>query len=242
MRATWVAAAVGLVTAGVALPRFIAAQRAARARVALARPYAPLLRFARDSFAIRFSGMPEGSEVHEFSRAGTGYRYVSEFHIGPAFSQHFEVNLDTQLRVLRARSESRIGQQRGMSDVTYTGHRARGEAVPTQGSSPKKVLIDTILPAGAFDGLALYPIILGRHWQVGDVDTLTIFDTDENFLSRQTIRVTRSEVVQAAGVSSQALRVELSTTQLPVTLWLSVAVPHRLLKVASANGETTLVQ
>jgi hypothetical protein len=242
MKAIWVVIAVGLVAAGVALPRYIAAQRAARARVTLLPPHAPMLRLARDSFAIRFAGMPEGTEVHELTRSGTGYRFVSEFHIGPSFTQRSEVNLDAQLHVLHARSVSRIGQEHGMSDVTYTGNRARGEAIPTQASNPGMVHIDTILPAGAFDGLALYPIILGRHWQVGDVDTLTIFDTDESSLSRQTIRATRSEIVQAAGLSSQALRVELSTTQLPVTLWLSLAAPHRLLKVASANGETTLVK
>ena len=242
MKANWIAAAVGLATAGLALPRIIAAQRSARARVSLAQPNVPLLRLARDSFAIRFTGMPEGTEVHEFTRAGTGYLYVSESHIGPAFSQRSEVTLDSQLRVIRARSESRIGQQRGMSDVTYLGPRALGEAISTQGSRPGKVHIDTILPAGAFDGLALYPMILGRHWQVGDMDTLTIFDTDESSLSRQTIRVTRSEMVRAAGVSRNALRMELSTTQLPVTLWLSLAAPHRLLKVASANGESTVVK
>ena len=77
---------------------------------------------------------------------------------------------------------------------------------------------------------------------MGQVDTLTIWDTDELSITRQTLRITGTERVETPAGAVEALRGELSTTQLPVTLWLSASAPHRLLKVSSANGETVLVR
>lgn len=205
-------------------------------------PGAPSLRLGRDSFAIRFTGAPGGVEVHEYSRAGSGHRYASRFNLGPTFQRTVEVDLDSSLRVLRARSVTQLGAKRGESDVAYTGQRAHGTVVPLQASVSGPVAIDTVLPPGAFDGLALYPVLLSRQWVVGQDTTLALFDTDELTVTQQTFRVVAPEIVDVAGESVRALRAELSTTQLPVTLWLSETAPHRLLKTGSANGETVLVR
>lgn len=202
---------------------------------------APVLRLGRDSFAIRFTGTPGGVAVHEYSRAGNGYRYVSRFNLGPTFHRTVEVDLDSSLSVVRARSVTQFGTKRAESDVSYTGQRAQGTVVPLQASVSGRVTIDTVLPVGAFDGLALYPVLLSRQWTVGQEVRLILFDTDELTITQQTFRVVARESVDAAGESIRALRAELSTTQLPVTLWLSEAAPHRLLKIGSANGETVLV-
>jgi hypothetical protein len=199
------------------------------------------LRLGRDSFVVRFQGMPEGLEVHEYTRTVSGYRYMSRFQIGPAFSHRAEVELDSLLNVLQARSETRVGALRGGSDVRYAYGRALGTAIPMQGSAAGPLRVDTLLPPGAFDGLALYPMLLGRHWRAGDADTVTLFDTDENTITSQSVRAFGPEMVQAAGAPTRALRLELTTTQLPVTLWISESTPHRLLKTMSANGETVLV-
>jgi hypothetical protein len=200
------------------------------------------LRLGRDSFAIRFPGAPPGFEVHQYARAGNGYRYTTRFSLGPQFGRTVEVALDSALHVIRARSVTQLGAERRESDVAYAGQRARGAVVPTEAAAVRRVVVDTVLPEGAFDGLALYPILLGRRWIVGQSDTLSIFDTDDLSVTRQTFRVVALDTVEAAGERVSALRAELSTTQLPVTLWLSEATPHRLLKVGSANGETVLVR
>ena len=203
---------------------------------------APVLRLGRDSFAIRFTGAPPGFEVHEYARAGNGYHYATRFSLGPRFHRTVEVALDSSLRVVRASSVTQLGEQRGESDVAYEGQRARGAVVPTAAATVRRIAIDTVLPERAFDGLALYPILLGRRWGVGQSDTLLIFDTDELSVTRQSFRVVALDTVQAAGEQVLALRGELSTTQLPVTLWLSEATPHRLLRIGSANGQTVLVR
>jgi hypothetical protein len=155
--------------------------------------------------------------------------------------QEAEVQLDSSMFVMLARSTTQIGARQGNSEMTYLGRRARGTAVPVQATVPGRVSIDTVLPPGAFDGLALYPVLLSQHWEVGDVDTLTIFDTDELSITRQVLRVIGLEGIAFGAAQTPALRAELSSTQLPVTLWFTESRPHRLLKVASASGESILV-
>ena len=197
------------------------------------------IRLVTDSFAVRFQHVPEGADALSMIETDSGYRYVERLSLPPIF-RLVEVDMDAALHIRRARSETRVGSRIGRSDVRYVHGRAQGTATPLMGRSA--VAIDTLLPPGAFDGVALYPMVLSRRWQVGQVDTLTIWDTDELSITRQTFRITGAERVRVPAGEFDALRAELSTTQLPVTLWLSAAVPHRLLKVTSANGESVLVR
>jgi hypothetical protein len=210
--------------------------------ISSSRPDPSMLRLGRDSFAIQFAGWPEGTEVHEYARTATGYRYSTAFSLGPTFHRQAEVDFDSGLRVTRARKTTQMGTQRGEADVSYAGQHARGTVVPLEAGSPGPVSVDTLLPEGAFDALALYPMILSRQWTAGQQDTLLLFDTDELSLTRQSFRVVSTETLTLRGVAVSALRAELSTTQLPVTLWLSAAYPHRLLQIGSTNGTTVLVR
>ena len=201
---------------------------------------APSLRVGRDSFVSRFTGAPDGYEVHEYARLGAGYRYTSHFAFGAAMERRTEVDFDSTLRVVRAASEWRVGNRAGRGELHYTAGRVRG-AVSPFGGAAGPVALDTVLPVRAVDGLALYPLLLSRTWAVGRADTLDLFDSDESGVTRQTLRVVSAEEVAVGAARVPALRGELSTTQLPVTLWVSAARPHRLLRVRSASGESVLV-
>lgn len=199
------------------------------------------LPFGVDSFVSRFARVPEGSEVHSLQRVDNGYRYVERIIIPGVMRREVVVEFDRSLQVRRAQSTGAIGDRPIMSSVVYEGRRARGSARPLQGRSTAPIRIDTVLPAQAFDGLAVYPVLLSRRWEVGTVDTLLLFDTDELSVTRQTARAIAREAVSLPAGPIAALKVELSTTQLPVTLWVTAKPPHRLLKISSANGETIRV-
>jgi hypothetical protein len=194
-----------------------------------------------DSFASRFSGGIEGAEVLIFQRTADGYRYTERIAIPRLMRRDVTVDFDFSLHVRRVQSSGTIGDRPIQSSVVYDGRRARGLARPLEAQSSAAVRIDTILPARAFDGLALYPVLLSRHWHVGDVDTLVVFDTDEISVTHQVAHASTREALTLPTGTVPALRVELSTTQLPVTLWISESSPHRLLKIASTNGETIRV-
>jgi hypothetical protein len=194
-----------------------------------------------DSFVSRFARVPEGSELHSLQRVDNGYRYRERTVIPGVMRREVTVELDDSLHVRRAESSGVLGDRPIMSSVVYDRHHARGSTTPLQARTTTPVRIDTVLPAAAFDGFALYPVLLSRPWKVGVADTLLLFDTDELSVTRQTARATAREKVVFPAETIDALRIELSTTQLPVTLWVTEKAPHRLLKIASANGETIRV-
>ena len=194
-----------------------------------------------DSLASHMKGVPEGHEVHSLSRTATGYQYTERMSIPGIMTRTATVDLDTAMNVVRAQSTGVLGKRKFGSVVEYHAQRARGRATPLERAAGIEVAIDTLLPPGAFDGLALYPVLLSRPWQLGNTATIELFDTDDLSISRQTFRIVAREELQVPAGKQLAFRGELSTTQLPVTIWFSVARPHRLLKVSSANGETVLV-
>lgn len=196
----------------------------------------------KDSFAVRLKGAPTGVEVHAFTRTSSGYRYSERIFVPGIMQRTVTVEFDSSLRVRRTASSGSIGNRQIQSQVTYQGLRAHGTAIPLKAATARIVTIDTVLPARAVDGLALYPVVLARRLAIGAVDTVVLFDTDEMTITRQTIRTVGREQLTLPAGSVPALRVELSTSQLPVTLWVTESRPHRLLKIGSANGETVRVQ
>ena len=202
----------------------------------------PSFRVARDSFAVKFDGAPEGYQIHEYTRTANGYRYVSQIVIGALFRSRYDVQLDRLLQPVSVESETTMGGQSGASAMRYERQRARGSARSADAGNRRAAPIDTQLPSGAFDGHALYPVLLSKPWMVGRTERLTVFDTDERSLTVQTARAVRMELIDAGGRKQRALRIELSTTQLPVTLWISERAPFRLLRINSANGSTMLVR
>ena len=192
-----------------------------------------------DTLLSKDRGMPDGIEIHGLTRTRTGYEYRDYTDIPTMLRRTTTVQFDSALNVTRVHSEGIFGQRKIESDVRYDGLHASGRAIPIQTASIAVQRIDTVLPQGAFDGLALYPLLLCRAGTVGSVTTVTLFDTDELKISRQTFRVVAREKLALPSGVQPALRAELSTTQLPVTIWFTEAQPHRLLKVASANGAST---
>jgi hypothetical protein len=158
------------------------------------------------------------------------------------FQRNVRIELGPAMEVLRVTSDGREFGQATSSDIRYDNGHALGKAVRASEQGPQPVAVDTLLPPGAFDGRALFPRILSRVWAVGQTENLVLFDLDEGNITTQTLRVVAEERLQVPAGTFEALKVELSTTQLPVTLWITKASPHRLLKLGSANGETVLVR
>ena len=200
------------------------------------------VRLGKDSLAIRFTGMAEGSHTLELSPSENGYLYTERVSLLPLFQRSMRIELGPAMEVRRVTSDGLQFGHATSSDIRYDDGRAVGKAVRAGEKGPETVTIDTLLPAGAFDGSALFPRLLSQVWTVGQSEELVLFDLDEGNITTQTIRVVAEERLQVPAGTFDALRLELSTTQLPVTLWISKATPDRLLKLGFANGDTVLIR
>lgn len=211
------------------------------AATAAGQPATRMLPIGTDTFVSRFKGAPDGTQVHSLVETNFGYKYTESWSFPSVLTMTFVVEFDSSLNVLRSRSFGYVGRRRMASDIEYQGQRATGRATSISSPTGAAVPIDTVLPPGAFDGSALYVMLFSQPWTVGKSATLTLFDTDELNITKQSFRVVAREEIQLPAGKRMALRADLTTTQQPVTIWFSEARPHRLLKVASATGETVRI-
>lgn len=199
----------------------------------------------RDSFAMVL-GKARGWHVYAMERTATGFLFTDRFSLGPANNGNTEVLLDSQLKPTRVRS---TGLTLGMSsnaDVHYAGQRATGFESRFTRSGPTRISIDTVLPSGSFDNLALMELILTLDWHAGAQYALTMFYTDEGSITTQRLTVVGEEHITIPIGSRSVFRADMTdltdtTTEAAVSIWVTTTKPHRIVKVRSAIEETVLV-
>ena len=200
----------------------------------------------RDSFAIIVQGQSRGWEVHALERTATGFLYIERMSLGSADHGSAEVLLDSQLKPTRAQDSTVVSGKSFGSDVRYSGQHAIGVAWLYTDSGPRKIPIDTVLPTGAFDGRAFMGLVLTLDWHPGARYALTMFETDQGIVT-QRLTVIGEEHITIPSGSRNVFRADLSdltdptTTQAPVSIWVTVTRPHRIVKVGGVTGDFSTV-
>ena len=233
---------IGFVTPMLAAPAIAQRQREPQAPqfdVAAVTPF-------RDSFAIIVQGQARGWEVYALERTATGFLYIERMSLGSANHGSAEVLLDSQLRPTRAQDSTVVFGKSLGSDVHYSGQHATGVAWVYTDSGPRKTPIDTVLPTGAFDGRALMGLVLTLDWHPGAQYALTMFETDQGMITQRLTVIDEEHITIPSG-SRNVFRADLSdltdpaTTQAPVSIWVTVTKPHRIVKVGGVTGDFTTV-
>jgi hypothetical protein len=195
-----------------------------------------------DSLVTQFNGLPTGMRVFSLFPMGNGYRYT-EYNTFPGVTtMTVNVDLDSSLAVLHATANGVSAGRRFATDVVYRGQRALGQVRPIKGDTPYDVPVDTVLPPGAFDALAAYPVLLSREWKVGQTGTYSWFDTDAMEVSTHTVRILGVETLRLPGGPQRALRAQISEPPDPLTIWFTEARPHRLLKIVTNKSESVRIR
>lgn len=197
------------------------------------------LRLGVDSLVSRFGNMPEGFRRMELKEVDGGYEFTELVAVTEDIWRSVTASFDSSFRVQRVVSSgSQFGQPMG-GTVRYEVGRATGDVGGAQGA---QVPVDTALPDAAFDGDVLLAVLPALEWTVGETYRLRLFEPASGTASTQTLTVVGEETLRVPAGEFAALRGELTSTQLPVTIWVSREVPRRLLKIGSANGETVLAR
>jgi hypothetical protein len=188
-----------------------------------------------DSFTTLIEGIPRGWHTYALSADRLGFHYVEAYDL-PGFGHRvIEVLLTPRLEVLRATAHGHEMKDSSGADIRYAGRRATGWAIVRRAGRAARAQVDTVLPPGAFDGLALMALIPALHLAPDTSIALTLFDTDENSITTQTLHVGSVEQVNVPAGRFSAFRVSLSTTQTPVLLWYTTSTPHTLVQ-SGASG------
>jgi hypothetical protein len=124
------------------------------------------------------------------------------------------------------------GGQQAKIDVSYAGGRAKGKATTPSATGPKTVDVDAEMPAGAMDDTGIQPLVAAMRWAPGAKITVPVFASGKGTLVQYTLAVTGQEKVKVAAGEFDAFKVEMTGGEAPITLWVTSAKPHRVVKLA----------
>ncbi len=189
-----------------------------------------------DSFAILIQGMPLGGQRITLERSDTGFRYRDRMSIAGILSQQTEVVLDATGRATTVTQTGEVQGQPTAVDVTYANGRARGSATTMDPASGlKTVTVDTTVSEAAIDDNTLLAFFPSLPWAAGARWTFPVFNAGQESEMTLTLSVTGTEAVTIPAGTFDAFRADLTGGPSPFTFWISVAQPHRILKVALAG-------
>ncbi|MGH7561275.1 MAG: insulinase family protein [Gemmatimonadales bacterium] len=195
----------------------------------------------RDSFVIAVQGTPYGWQRGVLEKTADGFRYTEDTRITGFVEQTTTLELDAQAGMRSVRQSGTVQGQKASVDVVYSGGRAKGSAQTPEAAGVKSVTIDTALAPGTLDDNAIQALVPALRWQSGGRWTFNVLSAGQGEIKPWTLTVTGTESVKIGGKDVEAFRAELAGAT-PLTLWVSTAKPHLLLKVAPAGAPLEFIR
>lgn len=220
-------------------PDQLAAPVAATASLDLA-----ALSATRDSFAIMVQGNAFGYQVSDLSRSAEGLTVVQQTML-PALGleQRTEVHLDPTGTL---RSVSQRGQMQGQQtsiEVAVVNGRATGKATtPTPPAGEMTTTdIDVALPPGTLDDNILTAVAGALRWAPDASFAVSVLGSGSGEVRQVTFRVAGTESVTVPAGTFEVYRVDLVGGAAPVTVFVTTAAPHHVVKIAPAGQPVEFV-
>lgn len=196
-----------------------------------------------DSFAVFAAGTTIGGKRVTLTKSRDSVVYTETVSLGPAGSQHLTALLDTG--TLAPRSVDAVGMAGGQAREThlvYQGTHVQGTViVPMAGGHPMTVRIDTTLSPGTVDENTLEVVIPALPLGVGQRFALAGFAADQKREETLTVAVQDSGTVTVPAGTFQTYKVLVSGGKAPLTMYVTTAMPHRLISV-DVGGTTVSFQ
>ena len=194
-----------------------------------------------DSFVVMVQGNPLGFQRTTLERTETGLRMVDDVQIGPIMTQHTEVEFAADGAM---RSTKQTGQVRGRNtsiEIAYRDGRAKGSATTPSAAGLVTTAIDTTVAAGAVDDNLLTTVLPGLEWAPTASLTLPVFLSGKGYVQPVTLAVKGTEQLVVPAGTFEVYRVELSSGQASVAMFVTTDATHRLVKIAPRGAPLEFV-
>lgn len=197
-----------------------------------------------DSFVVRFSGTEAGWMRGVFEKTSDGFRYIEDTRLGGFVVQTTTLEMDPTGAMKSVKQVGKVQGQDAAIDVVYAGGRAKGtaSAPDPQSGQIKKLTIDTVLAEGTLDDNAVQALIPAFRWRPDGKWTFNVLSAGQGEIKPWTLAVSGVESVVIGGKPAEAFKAELTGPSAPLTLWVTTAKPHTLLKIAIAGQPLEFVR
>jgi len=189
----------------------------------------------RDSFAIVVQGNTLGYQTSRTERTETGFQYFEATRVAGFVAQNTIVTTDSGFHALRVNQSGAVQGQETSVEVTFADGRARGSATTPGPDGMQTVTIDTVVVPGALEENLIQPVLPALAWAPDARWTFSVFGAGSGEARAISLAVTGTEEVATPAGAAECYRVELSGGQQPATFWVTIAAPHRLMKIALAG-------
>lgn len=198
----------------------------------------------RDSFTVLVQGNPLGYQTGTLEVLPDGFRYSEKVSLGGFIDQATTLEIDKSGAM---RSVTQSGRSMGQDvsiDVKYQNGRAKGTAKTPDPATRqvKSVTIDTALAAGTVDDNAVQALLPAFKWAPNAKWTFNVLSAGQGDIKPWTLAVAGTESVTIGGKPVEAYRAELTGGASAITLWVTTASPHQLVKLGIAGQPIEFVR
>ena len=189
----------------------------------------------RDSFAIMVQGNALGHLTSTMEKTADGFRYTESTRVGGFVEQDSEILMDPAVTVQSVKQTGTVQGQATSIVVAFANGRAKGEATTPTPEGMKTVAIDTTIADGVIDDNMVQALLPALEWGPSAKWTFTTFSSSSGETTSLTLAVSATESVTTPSGTTEAYRAELTGGPQVSSFWVSVAAPHRLLKITIAG-------
>jgi zinc protease len=184
-----------------------------------------------DSFRVVVQGNPMGIQVGTL-HADSGVQ-VEATNIGGFLKQDTRVVFDTtDWSVKEVHQTGSVQGQQLQTDLVYAGGRVKGTAMTPQPTGPKTITVDTTVVAGTIDENALSVLLPALPLEAGKTLALNVFVSSQAAVIPASLKVSGPESVTVPAGTFDALRVDVTGLPQGIAMWVSIAAPRRVVKIA----------
>jgi hypothetical protein len=194
-----------------------------------------------DSFAVMVQGTPRGWQTAALVRTPTGYAYRTAVQLGAMMQQTQEITFGSDLKPMAVKGS---GQMQGMAittDLAYSGGRVKGSSVKPGQGGLQNVSVDTTVAPGVLDDNMIGALVPALNWASNAKFTVNTYDATTNSVRPVTMSVAGSESVTVPAGTFPVYRVDVTGQTQPLTLYVTTASPHRVVKMAPVGSPIEFV-
>ena len=202
-----------------------------------------LLAPRHDSMVVSVRGVAIGWQTSQLTRSDGEVRVVDRLSLGAFAEQRTEILLDHQGRIRWVQQGGIVQGVPIRTSLEYRRNRVRGVTVVPSPKGGVTISADTTLPAGAIDDNAIPLFLPTLPWAPNARWSFPDYVSSIDSIRIMTLAVTGQVSVSLATGPIDAWQIELSGGPSPVIYFVTLAPPHRLVRMelAGAGLEFVLV-
>jgi zinc protease len=195
-----------------------------------------------DSFSVLVQGNPFGYQKSTLTKTADGFQYVEESQIGPVLSQRTEITLSGTGEVRKVAQSGKVQGQDMKIDIAVADGHASGSSTTPGPQGMKTVTVDTDVPSGVIDDNGLTALLPALPWSADASWSFPVLSSGEGTVKTYTLKVAGTESVTVPAGTAETYKVEMSGGQQPVTMYITTAAPHQVMKITVAGAPIEIVR